>query len=111
MRQESGEGRALAVWGSKLALHKGVKGMEVTEIPGQSFENQQRRARLYWEYSGELVALGQTSAQRLGRQKELRSFPTAPIPREPSETDTPSTHLSIHNSLSNPRILMCFIKN
>lgn len=47
MRQESREGRALVVWGSKLALHKGVRGMEVTEIPGQSSENQQRRARLY----------------------------------------------------------------
>lgn len=85
--------------------------MEVTEILGQSFENQQRRARLYWKYSGELAALGQTSTQRLGLQKELRSFPTAPIPREPSEIDAPSTHLSMHNSLSNPRILICFIKN
>lgn len=85
--------------------------MEVTEIPRQSFENQQRRARLYWKYSGELAALGQTSTQRLGLQKELRSFPTAPIPREPSEIDAPSTHLSMHNSLSNPRILICFIKN
>lgn len=85
--------------------------MEVTEIPGQSFENQQRRARLYWKYSGELAALGQTSTRRLGLQKELRSFPTAPIPREPSEIDAPSTHLSIHNSFFNPRILICFIKN
>lgn len=57
VKQESGEGRALAVWGSKFALHKGVRGMEVTEIPGQSSENQQRRFRLYWEYPGEL---GQT---------------------------------------------------
>lgn len=85
--------------------------MEVTEIPGQSFENQQRRARLYWKYSGELAALGQTSTRRLGLQKELQSFPTAPISREPSEIDAPSTHLSIHNSLSNPRIFICFIKN
>lgn len=33
------------------------------------------------------------------------------IPSQPSDTDTPSTHLSTDNSLSNPRILMCFIKN
>lgn len=85
--------------------------MEVTKIPGQSFENQQRRARLYWEHSGELVALGQTSTRTLGLQQELQNFPTALIPSQPRETDIPSTHLGMRNSLSNPRILMCFIKN
>lgn len=78
--------------------------MEFTEIPGQSSGNQQRRTRLYWEHSGER---GQTSTRRFGLQQELWSFPTARIPSQPTETDTPSTHLS----LSNPRILMCFIKN
>lgn len=81
--------------------------MEVTEVSGQSSENQQR-ARLYWEYSGEL---GRTLTWRLGLQQELKSVPMAPTPSQPSETDTPSSHLSTHNSLSNPRILMCFIKN
>lgn len=82
---EAGEwkGEGSGSLGLKACPAQGVRGMDVTEIPGQSSENQQRGSRLYWEYPGEP---GPTLTRRLGLQQELWIFPGAPIPSQPTET-------------------------
>lgn len=56
---EAGErrGEGSGSLGLKACPAQGVRGMEVTEIPGQSSENQQRRSRLYWSIQVNLAKL------------------------------------------------------